>query len=501
MYLLGIDIGTTHSKAGLFDDRGNVIRIASRETVTHYHEKGYAYYDPEEIWGLIASAIKEVMEGVEGSSLGGIGITSMAEAGLLVDRTTGEPKSIFMPWFDTCSQPQAEMIKKETDLLERFSRSGLHISFKLGLAKLLWLKEQDEAAFQNAVWLSASSYILYRLTGSFAFDYSLAARTLAFRIDQKQWDEPWIRHFGLDPDIFPPTFPAGQIMGHTTREGIQLGLAENTPVTIAGHDHVAAALSVGAITPNIVYDSMGTAETLVGTLTPKTLGEREFAAGISFGIHIADERMFWMGGNASSGGSVEWLRALLADDQLSYEKLLTILKETDSDPTGILYYPYLTGSGAPLPNTAVKASFIGLRKDHGKGDLIKAVLEGTAFQLQAIREEAEEIINRKIGSLVVVGGGTRNPHWLQIKSDVLQCELKVPDIPEASLLGAALASGIGIGHYASAEEAVQSVTVQLKQQVSPDLSRHAVYQHLYETGYKALQQPLRAYFSKQASKG
>ncbi|CAM3626544.1 FGGY-family carbohydrate kinase [Marinicrinis lubricantis] len=494
MYLLGIDIGTTHSKVGLFDEQGATIKVASRETMTHRHEEGYAFYDPEEIWGLIASAIQEVTGSVQAGEIKAIGITSMAEAGLLVDRDSGKPKSIFMPWFDTCSQDQAEHIKKETDLLERFSRSGLHISFKLGLAKILWLKEKFPESLENAYWLSASSYVLYKLTGAFAFDYSLAARTLAFRIDEKRWDEEWIRHFNIDPNLFPPAYPAGDIMGHTGDAASSLGLAAGTPVSIAGHDHVAAALSVGAIRPEVVYDSMGTAETLVGTLEEKTLGAKEYAAGMSFGVHIAKNRMFWMGGNTSSGGSVEWLRTLLADDQLTYEKLLQLLTQVKEAPTGILYYPYLAGSGAPNPDALTRASFIGLGKAHGKPDLIKAVLEGTAYQLQAIREEAEEITGRDIHSLVVVGGGTRNPHWLQVKADVLNCRLHIPPIPEASLLGAALAAGIGAGMYKDAEEAAAALAPGEMNTIEPNGQRHAVYQTLYMNGYKALQQPLRAYF-------
>ncbi|MFD2670854.1 FGGY-family carbohydrate kinase [Marinicrinis sediminis] len=494
MYIIGIDIGTTHSKAGLFDLNGRHIRTASRKTPTHHHEQGYAYYDPEEIWSLIASALQEITADIPAEQIRSIGIASMAESGLMVDRSSGKAKSHFMPWFDSCSQPQADRIKQETDLVERFSLSGLHIGFKHGLAKILWLKEHQPQSLENAVWLSASGYMLYRLTGQFASDYSLAARTLAFRIDTLEWDEPWIRHFGLDPALFPPAYPAGEKMGDTTAAIQSLGIAPQTPVTIAGHDHVAAALSVGAVTPEIVYDSMGTAETMVGTMAPKSLGQREYDAGLSFGIHIARGQMFWMGGNASSGGSVEWLRGLLADEQLTYEHLLQLLAAVSPEPTGLLYYPYLTGSGAPLPQSTVKGSMIGLRKEHGKGEWLKGVLEGTAYQLQMIREEAEGISGQAIDALVVVGGGTRNPHWLQVKSDVLKVSLTVPDIEEASLLGAALASGIGAGIYADAQSAAGVVQSAVAKRVEPNDAHHERYRQLYEHGYKKLQTPLRTFF-------
>lgn len=500
-YLIGIDIGTTNTKVGLYDDKGNERAVTARPTVSHQHADGYSYYDPEEMWGFIASAIREAVERAEAAAPGAarqiraIGITSMAESGLLVDVQSGEVKSPFLPWFDTVSAPQAERIAKESDLYERFTVSGIHSSFKLGLPKLLWLKELVPDAFRGTRWLSASGYIAYRLSGRAAFDYSLAARTFCFHINRKEWDADWIRHYGLDPAMFPEALPSGTALGAVDRElAASLGLPEGVQVAIAGHDHVVASLSVGAVKPEVVYDSMGTAETLVGTFHERPLGRKEYESGLSYGCHVAEGRMFWMGGNPASGGSVEWMRGVLGDPELSYERLLQDLAEAGEDPTGILYYPYLSGAGAPQPDQTARASFIGLAKTHGRKHLLKAVLEGTAYQLQAIREKAEQIAGQPIETLVVVGGGTRNPHWLQTKADVLKATLVAPPVNEATLLGAALCAGAGAGVYGSIDEAA-NVSAGLEARViHPDAARHAAYRRLYETGYMPLQAGLRAFF-------
>jgi sugar (pentulose or hexulose) kinase len=500
-FLIGIDIGTTNTKAGLYDDRGRERAVSSRPTVAHRHSDGYSSYDPEEMWGNIAAAIREAIDRAEAADPGcarrirAIGITSMAESGLLVDTDSGEAKSPFMPWFDTCSTPQAERMAAESDPFERFRVSGIHGSFKLGLPKLLWLKERMPEAFRGAKWLSASGYIAYRLTGRAAFDYSLAARTYCFHINRKEWDREWIRHFGIDPAVFPDALPSGTALG-PVENGIaaSLGLPDGVQVAIAGHDHVVASLSVGAVTPEVVYDSMGTAETMVGTLPERELGRREFESGLSYGCHVAEGRMFWMGGNASAGGSVEWIRGVLGDPELSYERLLAELAEAGPEPTGILYFPYLTGAGAPRPDQKARASFIGLAKTHGRRHLLKAVLEGTAYQLQAIREEAERVAGRAIERLVVVGGGTRNPHWLQTKADVLNATLIAPPIGEATLLGAALCAGAGAGVYGSMDEAAQASSGLEAAVIRPDENRHAAYRRLYETGYAPLAAALRGYF-------
>lgn len=494
--LLGIDIGTTNSKAGLFDLNGKPIKIASRPTIVHQTDQGVSYYDPEEMWATVASAVAEVMAGQEGKPVAAVGITSMAESGLLVDRKTGRPLSLFMPWFDTCSKPQADRIAANSDLYERFTLSGLHLSFKHGLPKLLWIKDHyPEALTKDACWLSASGYIAYRLSGVMGFDYSLAARTYAFRIDRKEWDGDFLGQFGLDAGIFPEATPSGTILGGVTEEAaLRTGLPKGTPVAIAGHDHVAAALAVGAITPGIVYDSMGTAETLVGTLKDQPLGRKEYESGLSFGVHVAKGRFFWMGGNSSSGGSVEWLRSQFGEEPMPYDRMLQLLNETKPGPTGILYFPYLSGSGAPNPDTKAKAAFIGLSKSDGQGEMMKAVLEGTAYQLESIRRSAEEIAGSRIERLQVVGGGTRNPVWLQVKADVSRFTLELPPIPEATLLGAALTAAVGSGTFATAEEAAAAVDKTGTKIIEPDEERHKEYARLYNEGFVPLQRPLREFY-------
>lgn len=517
LYLLGIDIGTTNSKAGLYDMNGNAIAIASRPTQTFQDPKGFQYYDPDQMWETVASAIREVTEkaaseqtnrsddspstssSTDRLKIAAIGITSMAESGVFIHKQTGKPASPFLPWFDTITQPQAEHISAQSDMYERFTATGLRGSFKLGLAKILWIREHYPEALNDAVWLSASGYIAYRLTGQMAVDYTLGARTYAFRIDTKQWDKDWIRSFGLSENIFPEALPSDAVMGHVQSHLEDIGLTEGTPVTIAGHDHVCSAMAVGAIVPEKVYDSMGTAETLVGTLPEKPLGRREYNAGLSFGCHIAKGRYFWMGGNSSSGGSVEWLRKQLGDPELDYPTLLQLLADVPEEPTGILYHPYLTGSGAPQPNPRMKASFIGITAQHSRGDLIKAVLEGTAYQLESIRREAEGIAGQPITRLTVVGGGTRNPYWLQVKADIVGCELEIPHIEEATMAGAAMTAGIAAGCYASAEEAAKVTAAardaQAASVIRPDSARHEQYKKLYEEGYVKLADFLQSYFS------
>jgi sugar (pentulose or hexulose) kinase len=492
--LLGVDIGTTHCKASVFRDDGTVIAHASRATITRQTPSGRFYYDPEEFWNTVATTIAEATHAIEPAHIAAVGLTSMAETGLLLHRTTGLPRSEMLPWFDRAAHEQAAKIAGESASLERFRHVGLHPSFKCGLAKVLWLRERDPSLVGDSIWLSVADYCTYRLTGDMATDYSLAARTCAFRIDERRWDAPWMRHWSLDPALFPPALPSGHPVGAVQPEAAKkTGLRAGAPVAIAGHDHLCAAIAVGAHEPGVVFDSMGTAESLMGTLPQAALGPAEWRSGLSFGRHVVGDRYFWLGGLSASGGSVEWLRAQLGDPPLSYAQLQTLLDTAPPDPTGILYLPYLSGSGTPWPDARVQAAFIGLRATHTRAHLLKAVLEGTAYEIEAIRRAAAEVAQRPIEHVVAVGGGTRMKPWMQIKADISGCRYDVAALDEAAVLGAAIVAGIGCGIYSDVNEARAALARYHTTTFVPDHERHHTYTRLYERGYVRVQQPLRHY--------
>lgn len=497
MYIMGIDVGTTNIKAGIFTGSGEIVKLASQPTPTRQTDQGLYYYDPEQLWETVAAVIRESAAAVPADQIVSIGIASMAEAGLLVDTNTGAARSHMIPWFDSRTMEQFEAIREHADPLERFAATGLRANFKQGLSKILWLRDQGGADLQGVKWLSMGDYVCFRLTGIMATDYSLAARTFAFRIDEKRWDEDWIKRFGLTSSLFPEAKPAGTPIGTVTdTAAVQLGLSSRTTVAIAGHDHVAASLSVGAVQPGIVFDSMGTAETLVGMLNERPLGELEFDTGLSYGCHVVPGRYFWMGGINASGGSIEWLRSKLSDTELTYERMAELLSVTKPDPSGILYYPYLSGSGAPKHDPEARAAFVGLTKAHEQGDLLKAVLEGTSYELESIRRKAEQVAGEAIEHLIAVGGGTRNRHLMQIKSDVTGCRITVSQVSEATLLGGAITAGIGAGVYENAEAAAHIIQTGEADTVEPQQAYHAAYQRIYDEGYMFLQTALREYYHR-----
>ena len=492
--LLGIDVGTTHAKAGTFRvEDGQVIplRAAVRENITSRALSGATVYDPDTVWNAVSEAVHEVTTD-SATDPTGIGISSMAETGLLVDRTSGTPRTPLIPWFERCAATEAAQIAERRDPFEHFRRTGLRANAKAGLAKLLWLRERGEP-LNGAVWLSAADYVAYRLTGAFGTDPTLAVRTHAFDLSRSGWDAAWLESWHLSPSLFPTVLPTGTVVGKT-RAGTGIVGAE-VPVAIAGHDHVCGAFAAGVAGPGTAFDSMGTAETLVGTFEARPLTEADFATGLIFGPYVQSDRLFWMSALSASGGSVEWLRGLLADPPLTYAQLDALLNETPAEPTDILYFPYLRGSGAPHPDPEARGAFIGLTDIHTRGAMVQAVLEGTAYEMEAGRAAAEARTGSPIRRIVAAGGGTRNPHWVQIKADVAGRPIEILAVKAATVLGAALLAGLGIGIFADGTSAQASVRGLSGKRYVPNLVRHRRYQTLYAERYVPLREAVRTDWS------
>ncbi len=545
--IIGIDLGTTHCKAGAFDQQGQALHIASRDVRTQPGRWGYAYYDPTGLWHTVLDLLGEVLQRAGGQAgrdqaLAGIGVAGMAETGLLIDRRTGRERIPFIPWFDPVASAQAEQIRQAASTHEAFLHRGLRPSFKFPVMKLLWLKDTDPGLLTGAYWLSAADYIAYHLTGQLATDPSLASRTFALDLPTGQWDADWLGRLGLSESLFPPILAGGQPVG-ATLPGLQAPstgapIPAGVPVTIAGHDHVCGAFAAyawasassavpaatdppaqprdtgglsapaGSAAANdrqqSIFDSIGTAESLVGLFPARPLTEDDDRSGFAFGRHVRPGWMYWMGGLSSAGGSLEWLRSLLGappdgDPPLTYAELDHLLAQIPEAPTGILYYPYLAGSGSPHSDSLARGALVGLSASHTRSHLLRAALEGVCYEIEWMRRRAEEMLGTKLRRILAAGGGTRNRHWMQIKADVSGCDVDLLPQDETTLLGAALLAGLGAGVYRDEAEladqlratsgeagAINALLAAAAQRYQPDPQRRQAYRRLYDNGFALL---------------
>lgn len=203
---IGIDVGTTNLKVMTFDENGNQLSVYSEPTPCKPLGNRSAEMDPAVIWRIVKKGLKCVSSSVNGV-IRSIGVSSMGESGVLCDED-GRPLYPFIVWYDVRPQKMLEKFMEHMSPEEVFLETGQIPAVKYGLMKLLWIKEQYPELYKKAVhWLSVEDWILYCLTGKYATDYSIAARTMAFNPATKGWSDKILSTAGVNKNMFPKPYP------------------------------------------------------------------------------------------------------------------------------------------------------------------------------------------------------------------------------------------------------------------------------------------------------
>ncbi len=422
--VISLDVGTTHIKAALFDNKGKMLQLEKQPTPSVSGEYG-PVYDAVRFREIVLTQMGRLLKNSPSTPVG-ICITGMAEAGLILDRNSGEPLTELLPWFHPGPRCLSDAVsQEESDRL--FRQTGLRNSFKYGIYKYRWLLSQHHLSPENTVWLSVCDYVAFCLTGKMVTDPTFAARTYVYDVHAGKWDTQRLDSLGLSEENFPVILPSGSVAGEY--QGI--------PVAIGGHDHICAAFGLLFHHPDAICDSAGTSETCVGLLSSQQVqGSFPEDSGLLYGPFV-DGGYFYMGNVPSSGHSVEWFRKKLQISPLEYREIDEKMAQLQSGPTGILYLPYLTGMGAPWYRPDVKAVLLGMGEEHDGAQILKSIFEGIQFQICWLLEILEKYHQISVHQVICAGGLVKNPLMMQIKADVLNCPVRIPAVSEATLSGAA----------------------------------------------------------------
>ncbi|NLA58294.1 MAG: hypothetical protein GX855_05280 [Firmicutes bacterium] len=489
-YLLGLDLGTTHLKAGLFTLQGEAAAVKLARTPARDLGEGRAVYDPEELWGRVSGLLREITAMLQPQDeILSIGIASMGEAGLLLD-DGGQPLTPIIAWYDSRGKEVADGWMESFGGCRIRRITGLSPDYIYSLMKLLWLKIHEPQVLCKAKkWLCMMDYIIYRLTGEFATDYSIATRTMLFDINRKAWSEEIAQAAGLDLELMPEAYPGGTVVGQVTDPASQsTGVKQGVPVCTGGHDHLCGALAVGVFQPGKVLDSMGTAESLVAAYPKVPRLTFDVVKGFNVGCHVVDSAYYLLGGIHASGLCVEWFRREFSSPEQSlaeargvsiYDILVEEAYKSPVGAQGLMFVPHLRGPGPADTNPHSQAAFLGIREYHTRKDHVRAILEGLACEFAYTLQSAEEILDLEISKIQAIGGGTKNRLWMEIKAAVLNLPIEVPAVQESTLLGAALLGGLGAGVYRDEHEAL-SETYRVLYTYEPDPELVRQYAELYE---------------------
>lgn len=486
--LLAYDLGTGGLKTALYSRQGERIGSLFAEHRTVSREESWAEQDPQAWWAALCSTSRSLLEerGVDPRRVAALSFSGQMMACLPVDRR-GEPLRDCIIWADRRSLPQAERLKEAVGEPEYYRLTGNKIYPTYPLPKFMWLKENEPEVYRSTFrFLQPKDYLVLRLTGIFCSDYSDGSGTAALDMSGRRWAVELVREAGIEPDKLPELHASTEQVGTVSREAAaQTGLAAGTPVVIGAGDGPCGNLGVG------VYRE-GSAYTYLGTSSWVSSASRRMVADpgmVLFNICSVDPRLTYVYGTMQmGGGSFQWLKETVCDTErrmaeLTGEKAYVYMsRQAERSPPGakgLLFLPYLRGERSPRWNPRARGAFVGLTAGHTRADLIRAVMEGVAYNLKIIRDAlaGQQV---PVEQMRAIGGGAESALWRQIIADVFQEAVHVPALrEEANPLGAAILAGVGAGLFPDFRVIERLNPVTLVQEPRRDPQIRGCYEKLF----------------------
>jgi xylulokinase len=500
-YLAGIDLGSTSLKCVIYDPAGNVVSAGTRPTERVHPDPvhpEWTVWDPAQIWGGAAAAARDAMARLAAPrSIAAVAVTGMGMDGLPVDEN-GAWLYPFISWLCPRTEPQHQWWLKNIGAERTFAIGGNTLWRFSTALRMLWMAEHEPAIMARThKWLLIEDFLNYMLCGRLATDYSMASCTLLFDQRARTWSRELLSASGVDGRLLCDPFPSGTILGEVNRAAASAtGIPEGTPVVLGGHDYLCGALPVGAITPGVILDVTGTWEVVQATIPGPVLTPALQGMGATVECHVARD-MYSAMGAAVSSEMLEWYRREYGSDAKARAAARgcadweTLMEEAAASPPGsrgALFLPHMSGSGCPIVDTRSLGGFVGLSDRTTRGDILRALIEGLDYQLLDIIGAMQANLGVDVSKLVVVGGAVRNAFWMQNKADMIGRAIEVPDVEDASPLGAAMLAGIGAGVYRDERDAVEQVGKPVTKW-EPDTraaARYAEWFPIYKSIYPAL---------------
>jgi xylulokinase len=442
-YFIGIDMGSTHVKVCLTDEKMNMVKIAADDNRPEVECDCGLCYDSRTLWERICHVVKEVVPFADDGTICAIGVTSMADSGLPVD-AQGNGLYPIIPWYNNCGIEYKQHILAQLPPERMYDITGQCYHPKFALSRLLYLQDKHPRIFKKMrYWLSVYDFILHRLTGEFITDSSLACRTMLYNIGTRDWEDSLVEFAGVKGRL-PHVLEMGDQCGVLTAQAAELlGLPEGVPVVCGGHDHLSAMKAVHLDQGGDMLNSLGTSEVFVGVNSRMHHSPLCMEYGINQGCY-ADGKYYWMANLPSSGASVEWLRRILSVGELLDYKLFSDEDKLISS-NGVMFIPHINGSGTPHPNPQNNGMLLGLTSATTIYHIIKAVYEGISYETRWILDSIEKTFDIKIKKLVAVSGGSRNKPLMKAKADVTGRVYSILDNSEVTLHGAVMQAALAVG--------------------------------------------------------
>jgi len=496
-YLIGVDVGTTGSKALLIDEQGALVASASHDHTLLTPKPNWAEQDPAEWWAATTASIREAMaaSGVSASEVQGLGLSGQMHGSVFLD----ERNEVIRPailWCDQRTGEQCDWITEAVgeELLVAETANPVLTGFQA--PKIIWLRQNEPANYDKVrKILLPKDYVRFLLTGEYATEVSDASGTSLLNVEKRQWSDAVLAKIDLSKEMLPTVYESPEVSGKLTAQAAEAtGLAEGTPVVGGGGDQAAGAVGNGIVRPGVVSSTTGTSGVVFAHLETPAVDEQLRTHTF---CHAVPGKWHVMGVMLSAGGSLRWVRDVLcgpereiadALDKDPYEIMTAEAAQAPVGSEGLVFLPYLTGERTPYADPNAKGVFVGLTLRHTKQHIIRSVLEGVAFGLRDSFEIIREM-GVEIGQIRASGGGARSPLWRQIQADVTGLAHSTINMEEGPALGVALLAGVGTGAWSSVEEACDAAirVVDTCEPVPDNVEVYAKYYTIYRALYASLE--------------
>ena len=454
-YVLSLDEGTSSARAALYDHSGRCLAMEAFPFACQYPNPGWVEQDAEEIWRTQLKATKATIAraGIAAREIDSIGITNQRETTLVWDRSTGAPVGPAIVWQCRRTAARCAELARSSDAALIESRTGLVIDAYFSATKIAWILDHTpdgraRARAGDMLFGNIDTWLIWKLTEGrrHVTDVTNASRTMLMDLASGDWDPDLLRVFDVPRAMLPEIVPSSGVLGEAAPSVF------GAPIPIAGiaGDQQAALAGQACFRPGLAKNTYGTgcfALIHAGAHAPQSANRLLSTRAASLGRQAA----FAVEGSVFvAGAAVQWLRDQLGIIGTAAES--EALAESIPDSGGVYVVPAFTGMGAPHWDGSARGLICGLTRDAGRAHIVRATLEGIAYQVRELIDAMEADAGAPLEELRVDGGASANNFLMQFQADILGRRIVRPEDIETTALGAAYLAGLATGFWSGADE-------------------------------------------------
>ncbi len=461
-HVIGVDIGTTGTKTGIYDSDGRLKGEAFEESILRYPRPGQVEQDPEEIFQSVLRTVKAAMARADlaPDRIAAIALDGQM-AGLMAVDENWQPVTHYDSWLDTRCAPWLEQLRPhEQDIIRT---CGMALAFNHA-PKILYWRDQPEVWRRIASFVQPAGFVSGRLAGLKGRDAFMDRTYLVFSgfgsSEHAVWDDELLSRFDLTTEKLPRIVEPWDIIGTVQPEWAeQLGVAAGTPIAAGCGDQSANVLGGGLVDTGVVFDTSGTASVFATVID--SFGTDTKYRCLMTCPHVVPGLYFPMAYIAGGGLNLRWFRDEVSplekvawedEGRNPYDALTAAAAEVPPGSEQLIFLPHLSGRNTPN-DPDMRGAFLGLTWRHGKAHMVRAVMESIAYEYAFYLRAVREIAPGYDPSFAVnIGGGARSAELRQIKANALGLDYSVQDRNEFGTLGAAIVAGHAVGMFPDLRE-------------------------------------------------